>query len=146
MLTGDKFETAESVGFSCRLIDENFVVYKVQTLSDIPTVCSRAKSESSEELKHRGIKRALMVDAACLPRILSDLISKMYFIRLAKGCDTVICCRVNPGQKAEIVSLIMKDDKDVITAAIGDGSNDVSMIKEAHIGIGLYGNEGRRAV
>ena len=40
----------------------------------------------------------------------------------------------------------MKDDKDVITAAIGDGSNDVSMIKEAHIGIGLYGHEGLSAV
>jgi P-type E1-E2 ATPase len=34
----------------------------------------------------------------------------------------------------------------VITAAIGDGANDVSMIKEAHVGIGLYGNEGLRAV
>lgn len=33
-----------------------------------------------------------------------------------------------------------------VTAAIGDGANDVSMILEAHIGIGLYGKEGRQAV
>jgi len=33
-----------------------------------------------------------------------------------------------------------------ITLAIGDGANDVSMIMEAHIGVGLYGNEGMRAV
>jgi P-type E1-E2 ATPase len=39
----------------------------------------------------------------------------------------------------------VEDDPTAITAAIGDGSNDVSMIKEAHIGIGLYGHEGLRA-
>jgi len=26
--------------------------------------------------------------------------------------------------------------------SIGDGANDVNMINEAHIGIGIYGNEG----
>jgi len=29
-----------------------------------------------------------------------------------------------------------------ITMAIGDGANDVSMISEAHIGVGIYGKEG----
>lgn len=38
------------------------------------------------------------------------------------------------------------DDKQTITLSIGDGANDVPMILEAHIGIGLYGNEGMRAV
>ena len=33
-----------------------------------------------------------------------------------------------------------------ITLAIGDGANDVSMIKTAHIGIGISGLEGRQAV
>jgi phospholipid-transporting ATPase len=32
------------------------------------------------------------------------------------------------------------------TLAIGDGGNDVSMIMEAHIGVGIYGEEGLRAV
>ena len=32
-----------------------------------------------------------------------------------------------------------------ITAAIGDGANDVSMIQEAHVGIGIFGKEGRNA-
>jgi len=44
------------------------------------------------------------------------------------------------------VRLVIKDDDQVITAAIVDGANDVSMIKEAHVGIGLYGREGLRAV
>ena len=42
--------------------------------------------------------------------------------------------------------LIKEDDPDILTVAIGDGANDVSMIREAHIGIGLYGNEGMNAV
>lgn len=58
----------------------------------------------------------------------------------------MICCRVSPGQKADVVRMIKKDDPEIITLAIGDGANDVSMIREAHIGIGLYGNEGMRAV
>ena len=42
--------------------------------------------------------------------------------------------------------LIKNDDPEIITLSIGDGANDVSMIREAHIGIGLYGNEGMSAV
>lgn len=33
-----------------------------------------------------------------------------------------------------------------VCAAVGDGANDVSMILEAHVGIGLFGKEGRQAV
>lgn len=44
------------------------------------------------------------------------------------------------------MKLIKDDDRKVVTLAIGDGANDVSMILEAHIGVGLYGNEGMRAV
>ena len=32
-----------------------------------------------------------------------------------------------------------------MTGAGGDGANDISMIQEAHVGIGLYGKEGRNA-
>ena len=32
-----------------------------------------------------------------------------------------------------------------ITLAIGDGSNDVNMIQQAHIGVGIYGKEGNQA-
>jgi P-type E1-E2 ATPase len=32
------------------------------------------------------------------------------------------------------------------TLAIGDGANDVSMIQEAHIGVGIKGEEGVQAV
>ena len=57
----------------------------------------------------------------------------------------VICCRVTPLQKAMVVELIKKNKK-AVTLAIGDGANDVSMIKAAHIGVGISGQEGMQAV
>lgn len=43
-------------------------------------------------------------------------------------CEGVICCRVSPLQKALVVHLV-KDGLGVMTLAIGDGANDVSMIQ-----------------
>ena len=71
---------------------------------------------------------------------------KSEFLRISKTAEAVICCRVSPSQKADVVRLIKNDDPEIITLSIGDGANDVSMIREAHIGIGLYGNEGMSAV
>lgn len=47
---------------------------------------------------------------------------------LAEHCQSVLCCRVTPAQKAEIVTLVRKHTSSV-TMSIGDGANDVNMIK-----------------
>uniref|UniRef100_A0A2K5EZV5 Phospholipid-transporting ATPase n=1 Tax=Aotus nancymaae TaxID=37293 RepID=A0A2K5EZV5_AOTNA len=67
------------------------------------------------------------------------------FVDLACECSAVICCRVTPKQKAMVVDLVKKYKK-AITLAIGDGANDVNMIKTAHIGVGISGQEGMQAV
>ncbi|NXG19155.1 AT8B3 ATPase, partial [Grallaria varia] len=67
------------------------------------------------------------------------------FVDLATSCQAVICCRVTPKQKALIVQLVKKHKK-AITLAIGDGANDVNMIKTADIGVGISGLEGLQAV
>ncbi|XP_054939118.1 phospholipid-transporting ATPase IK isoform X7 [Physeter macrocephalus] len=67
------------------------------------------------------------------------------FVELASRCQAVICCRVTPQQKALIVALVKKY-QNVVTLAIGDGANDVNMIKTADIGVGLAGQEGMQAV
>ncbi|NXW38776.1 AT8B2 ATPase, partial [Phaetusa simplex] len=66
-------------------------------------------------------------------------------VRTACMCKVVICCRVTPLQKAQVVELVKKYKK-AVTLAIGDGANDVSMIKTAHIGVGISGQEGMQAV
>uniref|UniRef100_A0A8C4GY04 Phospholipid-transporting ATPase n=1 Tax=Dicentrarchus labrax TaxID=13489 RepID=A0A8C4GY04_DICLA len=70
---------------------------------------------------------------------------QMELLRTACMCQTVICCRVTPLQKAQVVQLVKKY-KQAVTLAIGDGANDVSMIKAAHIGVGISGQEGMQAV
>lgn len=72
------------------------------------------------------------------------------FVAVAQAAHAVVIARCSPTQKAMVVRL-MKDYSDTVekgklrTAAIGDGGNDVSMILEAHVGIGLEGKEGRQA-
>jgi phospholipid-transporting ATPase len=71
---------------------------------------------------------------------------KNIFLDIAKDAAAVICCRVSPLQKSQVVKMMKKYNPDSKTLAIGDGGNDVSMIMEAHIGVGIYGEEGLRAV
>eukprot|EP00808_Paulinella_micropora_P008457 g73078.t1 len=68
------------------------------------------------------------------------------FNDVCHACKAVICCRVSPNQKAEIVQMVRKYVPKAVTLAIGDGANDVSMIKAAHVGIGVSGLEGLQAV
>lgn len=88
----------------------------------------------------------VLCEAKALGALLNDPYHKLNFLKICKTSEAVICCRVSPGQKAEVVRLIKDDDPEIITLSIGDGANDVSMIKEAHIGVGLFGNEGMSAV
>ncbi|KAL7021494.1 hypothetical protein ACKWTF_011893 [Chironomus riparius] len=91
-----------------------------------------------------GAGFAIVVNGHSLVHCLSiDLEQK--FLEIASQCKAVICCRVTPLQKALVVAL-MKRSKNAVTLAIGDGANDVSMIKEAHIGVGISGQEGLQAV
>jgi magnesium-transporting ATPase (P-type) len=70
---------------------------------------------------------SLLITGSALVHALSNQL-KMKFLELSTMCKTVICCRVTPLQKAQVVELIMNNDN-VITLAIGDGANDVSMIQ-----------------
>ena len=57
----------------------------------------------------------------------------------------VLACRVSPKQKADVVLLVKQKFPDKATLAIGDGANDVAMIMEAHVGLGIAGHEGMQA-
>ncbi|XP_062516349.1 phospholipid-transporting ATPase ID-like isoform X2 [Corticium candelabrum] len=87
---------------------------------------------------------ALVINGFSLSPALHERVEDL-FVKTACMCKAVICCRVTPLQKALVVELVKKH-KEAITLAIGDGANDVSMIKAAHIGVGISGKEGRQAV
>uniref|UniRef100_A0A3B3BJ36 Phospholipid-transporting ATPase n=1 Tax=Oryzias melastigma TaxID=30732 RepID=A0A3B3BJ36_ORYME len=63
------------------------------------------------------------------------------FLELSRKCKAVLCCRSTPLQKSKVVQLV-RDQLEVMTLAVGDGANDVSMIQVADVGIGISGQEG----
>ena len=65
---------------------------------------------------------------------------------VAQSCRAVIACRARKDQKAKLTRLVRKGNHEVVTLAIGDGANDVEMIRTAHIGVGVIGKEGTQAV
>ncbi|KAM9093639.1 putative phospholipid-transporting ATPase IM [Megaptera novaeangliae] len=87
---------------------------------------------------------ALIINGHSLAHALENDV-KNDLLELACMCKTVVCCRVTPLQKAQVVELVKKH-RNAVTLAIGDGANDVSMIKSAHIGVGISGQEGLQAV
>ncbi|KAM7263197.1 hypothetical protein ACFE04_000880 [Oxalis oulophora] len=87
---------------------------------------------------------ALIIDGKSLAYALEDDVKSM-LLQLALGCAFVICCRSSPKQKA-LVTRLVKTGTDKTTLAIGDGANDVGMLQEADIGIGISVAEGMQAV
>lgn len=67
------------------------------------------------------------------------------FLDITLNSTAVICCRISPQKKALIVRLIKKNVINAITLSVGDGANDVAMITEANVGVGIYGEEGTQA-
>uniref|UniRef100_A0A8C9EX18 Phospholipid-transporting ATPase n=1 Tax=Pavo cristatus TaxID=9049 RepID=A0A8C9EX18_PAVCR len=134
VLTGDKKETAENIGFSCELLtDETTICYGEDIRQKL-----RLKFPRTAEEKQKQIEKKRRAEAYKEQQ-------QKNFVDLACECKAVICCRVTPKQKAMVVDLVKKYKK-AITLAIGDGANDVNMIKTAHIGVGISGQEGMQAV
>lgn len=147
MLTGDKQETAINIGFSCRLLYQGMrtVIINQHTSSEVLQAINAEIRllDSNPALRAGGL--GVVIDGSALTFALSDEV-KMDFLRLAQRCEGVICCRVSPKQKALVVRLVKENVKESITLAIGDGANDVPMIQEAHVGVGISGLEGMQAV
>ncbi|CAI5932546.1 unnamed protein product [Closterium sp. NIES-64] len=87
---------------------------------------------------------ALVIDGKSLAFALEPEL-RAALLALAMQCASVVCCRVSPKQKA-LVTRLVKDGTGRTTLGIGDGANDVGMIHEADIGVGISGVEGQQAV
>jgi len=109
----------------------------------------RPKKADEEEIVRVGIDgpRALVIEGAALDQLLGDTQLEEILFAVASSCDSVIACRVSPAQKAQLVQLVRRYVvPEPVTLAIGDGANDVGMIQEAHVGVGISGKEGQQAV
>ncbi|KAF0976515.1 hypothetical protein FDP41_004414 [Naegleria fowleri] len=145
VLTGDKLETAINIGFACDLLNSamSILVVEGHTYSDIKEFLETSLNAANNAKESEDVL-GLVVDGERLHSILEDHTLREVFLQLAIKCKSVVCCRVSPKQKADVV-LLVKQNVDSITLAIGDGANDVSMIQSAHVGIGISGVEGLQA-
>ncbi|KAG7498592.1 phospholipid-transporting ATPase IC [Solea senegalensis] len=189
VLTGDKKETAENIGYSCSLLTDDMQIHYGEDVNEKliarqanrryePTSYRPGKKKPSEPFFTEPGKNALIITGGWLNEILYEKKKKrrrlrlrrlgrrppisnpqdpqpandwekemrqIDFVDMACECEAVICCRVTPKQKANVVSLVKKTKK-AVTLSIGDGANDVNMIKTADIGVGISGQEGMQAV
>ncbi|XP_041692767.1 phospholipid-transporting ATPase ID isoform X2 [Coregonus clupeaformis] len=168
VLTGDKLETAMNIGYSCNMLRDDMsevFIISGHTASEVQQqlrsakehilglsrVSSTADVEKADEFSDDSVfeetiiaEYALIINGHSLAHALEPDLEQV-LLETACLCKTVICCRVTPMQKAQVVELV-KTNKMAVTLAIGDGANDVSMIKTAHIGVGISGQEGMQAV
>ncbi|RUS32171.1 hypothetical protein BC938DRAFT_476104 [Jimgerdemannia flammicorona] len=142
MLTGDKRETAINIGHSCRLIKDQSNVIILDQTADL----RRLLEQAVVDVKLGKARHAVVViDGATLALLDQDAGLMTLFCHLGFLVDSVICCRVSPSQKALVVRSIRETAPRAVTLAIGDGGNDIAMIQEAHVGIGITGKEGMQA-
>ena len=67
MLTGDKLETAENIGYSCKLLKaDDMTVWKISTPADVQSVCSETTVAENDRLQRAQMKRGLLVEAGAL--------------------------------------------------------------------------------
>jgi phospholipid-transporting ATPase len=145
VLTGDKIETAVNIGYSCRLLNDEMVHLRVVGRST--AVVTEELAQAKVQLTSAPLysRHALLISGDALLRaVRPDLVGELMII--ADNCEAVLCCRVSPQQKAQIVMMVRNAVIDARTLGIGDGANDVNMILAAHVGIGISGLEGQQAV
>ena len=199
MLTGDKKETAKSIAYSCKLLnDEAFTIFdfsensskklltkeinkfikiynnsltnlnQYQNQNEIKNQIQNEKENQKENKIEKEIeneisivntniikkpenqniqnqKYGIIISTNELTTIMEDSTLQNSFYELSSKCNSVICSRVTPIQKAKMVNLIKNREKNITTLSIGDGANDVNMITASHIGVGIIGKEGRQA-
>lgn len=164
VLTGDKMETAINIGFSCSLLRQGMtqIIINSETPENKSLEKAGDSSATAAAFKASVLHQisqgkalldasrespdvlALIIDGNSLTYALEDDAKDM-FLDLAIGCASVICCRSSPKQKA-LVTRLVKLKTGGTTLAIGDGANDVGMLQEADIGVGISGFEGMQAV
>ena len=147
VLTGDRQETAINIGMSCKLLSEEMTLLLVNednssaTRSNLQNKLDAIRNQMATGGDLETL--ALIIDGKSLTFALEKDMEHL-FLELAVICKAVVCCRVSPLQKALVVKLVKRNLK-ALLLAVGDGANDVSMIRAAHVGVGISGVEGLQA-
>lgn len=187
MLTGDKLSTAMQIAVSAGMARDLSAFHKVDSLdadSHESAIQALSRVVLNTSIRHalnynmrgsevmtsrqsftprimrsaEGADRAVIVAGSTFASMSAAM--KLQLVSLCLQFSCVVCCRLTPGQKAEIVHLVRTASLPKASAtmrlfgmkplhrttlAIGDGGNDVPMIQAAHCGVAVLGKEGTQA-
>lgn len=158
MLTGDKEETAIQIGISCNLLLDDTKLFFLTRITSAEAYNNALQGVYDDILSHTVEGKGYVVDSNIVEIALvmdgpsfkffddTNPNQRQWLLYVGKACRSVVACRLTPIQKQQVVGLVKKDSvPTAITLSIGDGANDVSMIREANVGVGIFGKEGRQA-
>lgn len=136
MLTGDKLETAKCIGICTgfKSLDQSF--------HEITSLNYREISEQLQDFHPQN--HCLVIVGSSLEVIYGNELLLALFLTKAQNATSVIVCRCAPKQKAQVAQSL-KEHYGKVVCCIGDGGNDVGMIKESSVGVGIEGKEGLQA-
>jgi phospholipid-transporting ATPase len=149
MLTGDKRETAVTIAATSSLANpqEDYIEHVdigallPEDEKAVPVV--KRQLDKVQECLNRGDKRvSFVIDGPALNVAMSHHIDQ--FLAISQKVNSAVCCRLTPLQKANVVNMFQTKTGQT-ALAIGDGANDVSMIQEGRVGVGIMGLEGAQA-
>ncbi|CAL8134314.1 unnamed protein product [Orchesella dallaii] len=141
MLTGDKLETGVNVAVSCGLITASTKQYIVAKTSDGEVI--EAKLTEIQNEMDGADNTCFVIDGDSLAIAFKVCPELLRLVSMA--AFRVVCCRMAPLQKAQVVQMVKNSPGSPTCCAVGDGANDCAMILAAHVGIGILGKEGRQA-
>ncbi|CBH17260.1 phospholipid-transporting ATPase 1-like protein,putative [Trypanosoma brucei gambiense DAL972] len=152
MLTGDKRETAVTVAATAKLCDpqKDFIIHidigsfdpkSAEAIRKVDSDLSKVR-RTLESGGENGSKCTIVIDGLALGVAMSEHF--LTFLELSMRVNSAVCCRLTPLQKAEVVRMF-QGSTGLTAIAIGDGANDVSMIQEGRVGVGIIGLEGSQA-
>ena len=143
MLTGDKRENAVCVGKQVGILENDAMDIEINLSVEqfdsnsvcIPSSCSPKlfnlliSGKFIEHIQQNSVGQKILLDAL-----------------LSKRCKGAIGYGMSPSNKAFLVKIVQENlEKHTICCAVGDGLNDVGMIRQAQIGIAILGKEGADA-
>ena len=135
MLTGDKVETATCIAISAGFKDRRQQIFYMRDIENY-NEADRVLSDFE-----RRTNTLLMIDGGTLDLILANQGLEERFMHSASQAPSVCVCRCSPTQKAIITNKIGQYTGKR-TCSVGDGGNDVGMILQSNVGVGIVGKEG----
>ena len=132
----------QSLSKKLRIGEKRHFIKQMVNNSSLNTSLKFSKAKAVEKT---DVNFEVVIEGDCLAIMLKQE-NRQLFTKIINRAHAVLVCRSSPKQKAEVIEFAKSINPKMVSLAIGDGGNDVSMIKTADVGIGIFGKEGYQAV